>query len=70
MRGGAAERVREMVRREQTCCAFLHFSLVEREDTVALTITAPEEARAAADVLFMQLVRAVPERPTLPATAS
>lgn len=58
----AVERVRQMVHQEQTCCAFLRFSLVEREDTVLLTITAPEEARVAADVLFTQFVRAAPEQ--------
>jgi hypothetical protein len=52
----AAHRVREMVRREQACCAFLTFDLRAEPDAVQLTITAPEDARAAADALFEQFV--------------
>jgi hypothetical protein len=54
----AAPRVREMVRREQECCAFLTFDLREESNEVALTISAPEDAREAADVLFEQFVGA------------
>ncbi len=46
--------VRELVRGEQACCAFLDFRLDERGDTLVLTITAPEAARDAADMLFEQ----------------
>jgi hypothetical protein len=52
----AAERVREMVRKEQQCCAFLTFDLRQDARTVHLTITAPEEARGAAEMLFEQFV--------------
>jgi hypothetical protein len=52
----AAHRVREMIRHEQACCAFLAFDLREEPDAVRLTITAPEDARAAADTLFEQFV--------------
>jgi hypothetical protein len=52
----AAHRVREMVRKEQACCAFLTFDLREEPDAVRLIITAPEDARAAADTLFEQFV--------------
>ncbi len=52
----ASERVREMVRNEQSCCAFLTFSLIERPQDIDLTITAPEEAREAADALFDQFI--------------
>jgi hypothetical protein len=52
----AAERVREMVRNEQACCAFLTFDLVEKPQVIDLTITAPEDARQAADVLFGQFI--------------
>jgi hypothetical protein len=52
----AAHRVREMVRRERTCCAFLTFDLREDPDGVRLIIAAPEDARAAADALFEQFV--------------
>src|SRR4051794_11232902 len=47
----AADRVRELVHREQACCAFLTFELREQPDEMRLTISAPEEARAAADAV-------------------
>lgn len=49
---GAVERVRELVRREQACCAFLTFELHEEPDHVRLVVTAPEEARAAVDTIY------------------
>lgn len=52
----AAERVREMVRNEMECCAFLTFDFRQDARTVHLTITAPEEARGAAGMLFEQFV--------------
>jgi hypothetical protein len=52
----AAERVREMVRKEQDCCTFLTFNLDERPDEIRLTIKAPERAREAADMLFGQFL--------------
>jgi hypothetical protein len=52
----AACRVREMVRREQACCGFLAFDLREEPDAVRLILTAPEDARAAADALFERFV--------------
>lgn len=51
---GAAERVRELVRREQKCCAFLSFTIREGQDAVRLSVEAPERAREAADLLFEQ----------------
>jgi len=54
----AAERVRELVRREQTCCVFLTFDLEQDPHEIRLTITAPERARLAADLLFEQFVAA------------
>jgi hypothetical protein len=56
----AAERVREMVRNEQACCSFLTFDLREAPDEIRLTITAPESAREAADMLFEQFVADAP----------
>jgi hypothetical protein len=50
----AANRVREVVKREQACCGFLAFDLREERDELWLTITAPKEARAAAETLFDQ----------------
>lgn len=52
----AADRVREMVNREKECCAFLHFDLRAEENRITLTITAPEDARQAAEMLFQQFV--------------
>jgi hypothetical protein len=52
----ALEDVRQLVRGEQACCAFLDFSLDQRADKVVLTITAPEAARDAADMLFEQFM--------------
>jgi hypothetical protein len=58
----AAERVREMVRNEQECCSFLSFDLRETPDEILVTITAPETAREAADMLFEQFVAGAPLR--------
>jgi hypothetical protein len=52
----AAERVRELVRREQTCCGFLTFELRESSTEIRLTIRAPEEARPAVSAIFRQFV--------------
>jgi hypothetical protein len=52
----AADRVKEMVRRERACCAFLTFALVEEGGEITVTISAPEEARAASEILFEQFV--------------
>lgn len=49
-----ADEVREMVRREAQCCAFLRFDVRKKADELLLTITAPEEARIAAETLFEQ----------------
>ena len=54
----AGERLRELVRMEQECCAFLHFELAEAGNEIRLTITAPERAREAADTLFGQFLPA------------
>lgn len=48
----AAPRLREMVRKEEACCAFLQFNLHEDARGVHLSITAPEDAREAANDLF------------------
>ena len=47
-----AGRVREMVSKEQECCAFLNFDVSETDEDVRLTITAPERASEVADSLF------------------
>lgn len=55
----AADRVREMVRQEQECCAFLIFEVHEDLDEIRVTISAPEEARKTVDELFEQFVALV-----------
>jgi hypothetical protein len=62
--GTAADRVRDMVRKEEDCCGFLNFDLREVEQEVRLTITAPEEAREAADFLFEQFLGSVEQTPS------
>ncbi|RVQ53541.1 hypothetical protein [Sinorhizobium meliloti] len=48
----ALHELRDLVRKEQECCAFLAFELRKDDDGVRLKITAPEAAREAADTLF------------------
>jgi hypothetical protein len=50
----SAEQVREVVRVESSCCAFLDFALREDAGGVHLSITSPERARDAAQLLFNQ----------------
>jgi hypothetical protein len=52
----AAGRVREMVLKEQACCAFLTFDLQETPREIRLTIRAPEDARGAIALLFGQFL--------------
>jgi|SRR5579864_152193 len=58
-----AARVREMVHKEQQCCAFLTFKIREELDEIRLTITAPADAAEAADLLFEQFVASLSTRP-------
>ena len=44
--------VREFVRRESACCAFLRFEMGDVPDGIRVTVTAPEEAREAAETIF------------------
>ena len=46
------QHVRDLMRREQACCAFLTFELHEQPDEVVLMIKAPEEVRDALNSLF------------------
>ena len=48
----ARQRVAELMRQEQACCAFLTFEMHEEPDAVTLTIKAPEEAQTTVDALF------------------
>ncbi|CAN1569196.1 hypothetical protein MCEMIH16_03090 [Caulobacteraceae bacterium] len=52
----AEAQVRDLMAKEQRCCAFLSFDLRLEDDLVTLTITAPENARTAADTIFDQFV--------------
>jgi hypothetical protein len=56
----AAERVRDMVRRERDCCAFLTFECSKQGNEIVVTISAPEEAKIAAETLFEQFVTPAP----------
>lgn len=60
----ARKRVRELVRNEQRCCAFLDFQLRETADEIRLTVTAPETAREATDTLFEQFIAGAPAQST------
>ena len=57
----AREKVRQLVRNEQACCAFLAFDLREAADEIRLIVTAPEAAREAADTLFAQFAAISPD---------
>ena len=48
----ARDDVFELVRREEACCAFLTFQILEKSDLVQMIIVAPERARDAADLVF------------------
>jgi hypothetical protein len=48
----ALDRVREMIAREQDCCAFLTFDLQQEADAIRLVIEAPEDARDALDAML------------------
>jgi hypothetical protein len=54
----AAEQVRDVVRVESSCCAFLDFDLRDDAHGVQLTITAPERAKEVAQLLFDQFAPA------------
>jgi hypothetical protein len=54
-----ADRVRELVAKEQACCAFLNFELSGIDGSVRLLIAAPERARDVADTVFEQFVAGV-----------
>ena len=52
--------VRELVRKESECCAFLRFNLDDKPDGVRLSITAPQEAAVAAEAIFAEFTAATP----------
>ena len=61
----ATAELRDIVKKERTCCPFLSFDLQEGNFETALTITAPAEAREAADTLFSPFFPAL-ENPRSP----
>jgi hypothetical protein len=46
------DRVRELMRKEAECCAFMEFEFSEAATDVRVTITAPQHARDVANDLF------------------
>lgn len=48
----ASDQVREMVRREQECCAFLAFDVREEPDAIRVVIAVPEVAREVVDTVL------------------
>jgi hypothetical protein len=54
----AADRVRDLVRLEESCCAFLRFEVEDRSDVVRLRVIAPPEAGVAAKRCSRSLARA------------
>jgi hypothetical protein len=48
--------VEELVRQEAACCAFLGFQVEQDASSVHLTVTAPQDARIAADTLFEDFI--------------
>jgi len=55
----AADEVRELVRREQRCCAFLDFELGLETDAVRLRVTAPQSAGAGTSALLSPFLEGV-----------
>lgn len=48
----ARDDVARLAAQEGECCAFLAFDIADGPEVTELTVTAPEEAREAADTLF------------------
>ena len=48
----ALDRVRQLVRQEQACCAFLTFEVREEAEAIRVRIEAPETVRDAIDAVF------------------
>jgi hypothetical protein len=65
-----ADRVKEMVRREQDCCAFLTFELREQGREILVTVSASEKARVAAEVMFDQFITSAPPNTPVAARAA
>ncbi|WP_292067857.1 hypothetical protein [Brevundimonas sp. UBA7664] len=60
---GALADVETLVRQEAACCAFLTFEIEPRPKSVRLVVTAPEDARLAADTLFEDFIASGPSIP-------
>jgi hypothetical protein len=61
----AVEKVREMVKREELCCAFLTFSVHEELNSLRLIIRVPEAAREVADMVFESFLAKAPNMQNL-----
>lgn len=57
---GALADVEQLVRQETACCSFLAFEIEQRPDSIHLVVTAPEDARLAADTLFENFIASGP----------
>ena len=56
----ALDEVENLVRQERACCAFLTCEIEQRPGSVHLRVTAPEDARLAADTLFEDFIASGP----------
>ncbi len=56
----ALEDVRELVRRETECCAFLTFALAEAPGEITLAVKVPEAAAEASETIFAGLLSQAP----------
>lgn len=55
----ANNEVRELIQREEKCCAFLHFTVAESPETIRLRIEAPPEALDSTDTLFAPFLEGI-----------
>ncbi len=56
----AIEKVREMVQREQRCCAFLSFAIRQEQSVVKVLIQVPEGKREIAETVFESFLAKAP----------
>ena len=62
----AAPQLRRIVELEQSCCAFLNFSITQTSEDVCLTITAPSHSGESAEWFFAQFLPETPGEPMAP----
>lgn len=66
----AIDEVRRIVTAEEACCAFLDFAVIELTNTAAVTVTAPEDSRDAAETLLAALTSRVDSKRAAAAMSS